>query len=85
MTYPCTGFTRKAIGATFEGQTKEEDGTVFADVEVEGLGHNIVVDERKDGDETFGHCGLAVPEVHPGSHRDLLNDQRLQLPQKHKR
>ncbi|KAI0746891.1 FAD binding domain-containing protein [Daedaleopsis nitida] len=30
-------FTRKAIGATFEGQTKEGDGTVWTDVKVEGL------------------------------------------------
>ena len=32
-----TGFTRKAIGATFEGETKESDGIVFADVEAEGI------------------------------------------------
>ena len=38
---PMLGFTRKAIGATFEGQTKEEDGTVFADVEVEGLSSDV--------------------------------------------
>ena len=38
---PMLGFTRKAIGATFEGQTKEEDGSVFADVEVEGLSSDV--------------------------------------------
>ncbi|RPD54667.1 hypothetical protein L226DRAFT_509677 [Lentinus tigrinus ALCF2SS1-7] len=31
------GFSRKAIGATFEGQTKDADGVVFADVEAEGI------------------------------------------------
>ncbi|KAI0674217.1 FAD binding domain-containing protein [Trametes maxima] len=31
------GVTRKQIGATFEGQTKDLDGQVWADVEVEGL------------------------------------------------
>ena len=35
------GFTRRAIGATFEGQTKEEDGQVWADVEVEGIGSDV--------------------------------------------
>ena len=35
------GFTRKTIGATFEGQTKEGDGTVFADVEAEGVPHDV--------------------------------------------
>ena len=33
--------TRKAMGATFEGQTKEEDGQVWADVVVEGLDHEV--------------------------------------------
>ncbi|KAI0742772.1 FAD binding domain-containing protein [Daedaleopsis nitida] len=31
------GFTRKAIGATFEGQTKDDDGQVWADTEIDGL------------------------------------------------
>ncbi|KAI0711180.1 FAD binding domain-containing protein [Cerioporus squamosus] len=31
------GFTRKAIGAMFEGQTKEDDGQAWADVEAEGV------------------------------------------------
>nr|VWP02068.1 Flavohemoprotein (EC [Ganoderma boninense] len=35
------GTTRKAIGATFEGQTKEEDGQVWADTVVEGLDHDF--------------------------------------------
>ena len=29
------------MGATFEGQTKEEDGQVWADVVVEGLDHEV--------------------------------------------
>ena len=32
------GMTRKAIGATFEGQTKEADGGVWADCVLEGEG-----------------------------------------------
>ncbi|RPD78983.1 hypothetical protein L226DRAFT_501441 [Lentinus tigrinus ALCF2SS1-7] len=35
------GFTRKVIGATFEGQTKDADGSVFADVEAEGLSSDV--------------------------------------------
>ncbi|TFK91537.1 hypothetical protein K466DRAFT_541543 [Polyporus arcularius HHB13444] len=31
------GFTRKAIGATFEGETKDGDGQAWADVEAEGI------------------------------------------------
>ncbi|PIL27593.1 hypothetical protein GSI_10744 [Ganoderma sinense ZZ0214-1] len=31
------GRTRKLIGATFEGQTKDSDGQVFTDVKIEGL------------------------------------------------
>ncbi|RPD65609.1 hypothetical protein L226DRAFT_530852 [Lentinus tigrinus ALCF2SS1-7] len=31
------GSTRRAIGATFEGETKETDGQVWADVEAEGV------------------------------------------------
>ncbi|PIL27606.1 hypothetical protein GSI_10758 [Ganoderma sinense ZZ0214-1] len=31
------GFTRRAIGSAFEGETKEEDGQVWADVEIEGI------------------------------------------------
>ncbi|RDX54609.1 monooxygenase [Lentinus brumalis] len=31
------GFTRKAIGAKFEGETKEADGQTWADIEVEGI------------------------------------------------
>ncbi|CDO69064.1 hypothetical protein BN946_scf184992.g13 [Trametes cinnabarina] len=31
------GITRKLMGATFQGQTKDEDGQVWADVELEGL------------------------------------------------
>ncbi|RPD65610.1 hypothetical protein L226DRAFT_530850 [Lentinus tigrinus ALCF2SS1-7] len=35
------GFSRKAIGATFEGQTKDGDGVIFADVVVEGVSSDI--------------------------------------------
>ncbi|KAI0746878.1 FAD binding domain-containing protein [Daedaleopsis nitida] len=31
------GFTRRAIGLKFEGQTKEDDGHVWTDAEIEGL------------------------------------------------
>ena len=37
----CPGFTRRAIGATYEGQTREEDGQVWADVEAEGIGSDV--------------------------------------------
>ncbi|KAI0711179.1 FAD binding domain-containing protein [Cerioporus squamosus] len=35
------GFTRKAIGATFEGQTKDGDGQAWADVEAEGVSSDV--------------------------------------------
>ena len=35
------GWTRKAIGATFEGQTKDTDGQVWADVVVEGISSEV--------------------------------------------
>ncbi|RDX54604.1 hypothetical protein OH76DRAFT_1397960 [Lentinus brumalis] len=35
------GFTRKAIGATFEGETKDGDGQAWADVEAEGISSDI--------------------------------------------
>ncbi len=35
------GFTRRAIGATFEGQTKETDGQVWAEAEVDGIGSDV--------------------------------------------
>ena len=38
-----TGFTRRAIGATFEGQTKDADGQAWADVEVEGISSEVGV------------------------------------------
>ena len=41
-TRTCPGFTRRAIGATFEGQTKEEDGQVWADVEIEGIDSEVI-------------------------------------------
>ncbi|KAI0752573.1 FAD binding domain-containing protein [Daedaleopsis nitida] len=31
------GFTRRAIGLTFEGQTKEDDGQAWTDAEIEGI------------------------------------------------
>ena len=37
------GWTRKAIGATFEGQTKDTDGQVWADVVVEGISSEVGV------------------------------------------
>ena len=37
----CVGFTRRAIGASYEGQTKEEDGQVWADAEVEGIDSDV--------------------------------------------
>ena len=35
------GVTRKLIGATFEGETKEADGSVYADVVIEGLSSEV--------------------------------------------
>ena len=35
------GVTRKLIGATFEGETKEADGSVYADVVIEGLSTEV--------------------------------------------
>lgn len=35
------GITRKQIGATFEGQTKDLDGHVWADVYVDGLSTEV--------------------------------------------
>ncbi|TFK90333.1 hypothetical protein K466DRAFT_543631 [Polyporus arcularius HHB13444] len=35
------GFTRKAIGATFEGQTKDGDGQAWTDVEAEGISSDL--------------------------------------------
>lgn len=35
------GFTRKAMGATFEGQTKDTDGQVWAEAEVEGVSSEV--------------------------------------------
>lgn len=35
------GVTRKQIGATFEGQTKDLDGHVWADVYVDGLSTEV--------------------------------------------
>ena len=36
------GFTRRAIGSAFEGETKEEDGQVWADVEIEGIDSEVI-------------------------------------------
>ena len=40
MTSP-VGFTRRAIGATFAGQTKDDDGQAWADVEIEGIDSEV--------------------------------------------
>ena len=37
------GFTREAIGATFEGETKTPDGQTWADVEADGLSSEVSV------------------------------------------
>ncbi len=37
------GFTRKAIGAKFEGETKEADGQTWADIEVEGISSDVSI------------------------------------------
>ena len=36
-----SGITRKIIGATFEGETKDADGSVYADVVIEGLSSEV--------------------------------------------
>ncbi|KAJ6625003.1 FAD binding domain-containing protein [Mycena sp. CBHHK59/15] len=36
------GPTRKLLGLTFEGETKDTDGMVWGDVEIEGLGSDVV-------------------------------------------
>ena len=36
-----TGITRKVIGATFEGETKDADGSVYEDVVLEGLSPEV--------------------------------------------
>ena len=36
-----TGITRKVIGATFEGETKDTDGSVYADAVLEGLSPDV--------------------------------------------
>ena len=41
------GVTRKLIGATFAGQTKEADGQVWADLDLEGLSDDVSI--------SFGH------------------------------
>ena len=35
------GKTRKLIGAKFEGQTKDSDGQVYADIEIERLSIDV--------------------------------------------
>ena len=36
-----SGITKKIIGATFEGETKDADGSVYADVVIEGLSSEV--------------------------------------------
>ena len=38
LTYVRTGVMRKLIGATFEGQTKDAEGMVWTECDIEGEG-----------------------------------------------
>ncbi|KAI0765037.1 FAD binding domain-containing protein [Fomes fomentarius] len=78
------GFTRRAIGATFEGQTKETDGQVWAEAEVDGIGSDhmhifsspgkfTVVMRPKSKPGQF-HVGVAGQNFDPV---DLLDPAKL--------
>ena len=60
-----TGVTRKFIGATLEGQTRDADGLVFAEVELEGLTHDVRARARSQARDiaqiapSSGTCGLS--------------------------
>ena len=54
-----TGFTRRAIGSAFEGETKEEDGQVWADVEIEGIDSEVGICTRIQ----LGNTALTVLDV----------------------
>ncbi|KAI9064756.1 hypothetical protein FKP32DRAFT_1611066 [Trametes sanguinea] len=70
------GVTRKLIGAVFEGQTREYDGHVWADVEVEGLSPDfwhvwsqpgrftVTMRATGDGDGQF-HVGIVGQNFDP--------------------
>ncbi len=45
-----TGFTRRAIGCAYEGETKEEDGQVWADVEIEGIDSQVGLQSDSSGE-----------------------------------
>ncbi|CDO77546.1 hypothetical protein BN946_scf184912.g45 [Trametes cinnabarina] len=71
------GVTRKLMGATFEGQTREEDGHVWADVELEGLSPEFwhvwsepgrfTVTIRATGDQDgHFHVGIIGKNFDPG-------------------
>ncbi|KAM5533901.1 hypothetical protein V8D89_012441 [Ganoderma adspersum] len=61
------GITRKAMGATFEGQTKNEDGQVWADAVIEGLDHD------------FWHIWSIPEKFGPISARPTFNAQALHI------
>ncbi|TBU59346.1 FAD binding domain-containing protein [Dichomitus squalens] len=78
------GFTRRAIGATYEGQTKEEDGQVWADAEVEGVDSDywhvwpqpgkFTIGIRPKGEEGKFHVGVIGQNFDPV---DLVDEKKL--------
>ena len=71
-----TGWTRKAIGATFEGQTKDTDGQVWADVMVEGISSEVGVysfsDELYRSDALL-RISVGMSGLRPESSRECGN------------
>ncbi|KAI1798121.1 FAD binding domain-containing protein [Ganoderma leucocontextum] len=78
------GFTRRAVGIAYEGETKEEDGQVWADVELEGIDsefwyiftkpETFTISVRpKDGSGKF-HVGVGGQHFDP---THLLDEQKF--------
>ncbi|KAI0711174.1 FAD binding domain-containing protein [Cerioporus squamosus] len=76
------GFTRKAIGATFEGETKEADGQAWSDVVVEGVSQDFwhiwnetgkfSISMRPKAEPGAFHLGIMGQNFDPA---DLATDQ----------
>ncbi|KAJ7680011.1 FAD binding domain-containing protein [Mycena rosella] len=60
------GPTRKLLGLTFEGETKDTDGMVWGDVEIEGLGSDYWHIWGKPGHFTRTHLRIMARPITPG-------------------